>query len=226
MSLDVLQVSGFVAVFTQCSQLSSYIKQLSQVIILQQKSRVGLSVNKLRQKYSKSEVASVAKKLIKSWKKLLPGMCCSQLHVLCLHHEIIIAGQNSSREHTPKSKSGSSSPKSTAATTISSEKPVTPPPVMYTKQLSNSSQDNGEGSVKNGDIPMRRLSSTTSDDVILNFPLSVDSFSRAASTGSDVRDRCRGLLSKALMKGFDEGGFSSYQWHFTVMILYHATGLQ
>ncbi len=34
---------------------------------------MGLSVNKLRQKLSGSDVSSVAKKLIKSWKRLLPG---------------------------------------------------------------------------------------------------------------------------------------------------------
>lgn len=37
---------------------------------------MGLSVNKIRQKYAGNEAASVAKKLIKSWKKLLPGKNC------------------------------------------------------------------------------------------------------------------------------------------------------
>lgn len=51
---------------------------------------------------------------------------------------------------------------------------------------------------------MRRLSST-SDEIILNFASSVDGFSRIQqSTGSDIRDRCRDLLAKALKKGSDE----------------------
>ena len=79
--------------------------------------------------------------------------------------------------------------------------------MTYTEQLSNSS---GEGSEKNGDkngdIPMRRLSST-SDDIILNFAQSVDGYSRVPSSGSEVRDRCRDLLAKALQKGIDEGTF-------------------
>jgi hypothetical protein len=33
-----------------------------------------LTVNKIRQKYAGTDAASVAKKLIKSWKKLLPGI--------------------------------------------------------------------------------------------------------------------------------------------------------
>ena len=35
-----------------------------------------MSVNKLRQKYAGSELASVAKKLIKQWKKLVPSGSC------------------------------------------------------------------------------------------------------------------------------------------------------
>ena len=38
-----------------------------------QKSHVGMSVNKLRKKCGRTELSTVAKKLIKSWKKLLPG---------------------------------------------------------------------------------------------------------------------------------------------------------
>lgn len=138
-----------------------------------------------------------------------------------------LAGQaSSSRESTPKSssnnhhnssKNGSSSPKSAppppAASATTTPTPVpssgSPPPVVYSKQQSNSSQGSSEGSSTaekdgNGEIPLRRLSST-SDDIILNFPLTVDSYSRASPTGLDVRDRCRDLLAKALMKGFDKG---------------------
>ena len=40
-----------------------------------------MSVNRLRQKYAGSELASVAKKLIKQWKKLVPGSCKRMLVV-------------------------------------------------------------------------------------------------------------------------------------------------
>ena len=177
-----------------------------------QKSRVGLSVNKIRQKYSGREVASVAKKLIKSWKKLLPGGY--GYVVLIVQFTLIpkIAGQVASRESTPKSnKSGSTSPKSAATPTGVPGKTDSPPPVTYVQQQSDSSQGSGEGNQINGDIPMRRLSST-SDEIILNFPSSVDGFSRTASTGSDVRDRCRDLLAKALKKGSDESKWKEWKW--------------
>jgi hypothetical protein len=126
------------------------------------------------------------------------------------HLSFLPAGQNS-RESTPKaSKSGSNSPKSgssTASAVVSSGKTVSPPPVTYTQQNSDSSShgDSTDGNHKNGgDIPIRRLSST-SDEMVLNFPSSVDSYSRVASSGSDVRDRCRDLLAKALKKGIEEG---------------------
>lgn len=45
-----------------------------------------------------------------------------------------------------------------------------------------------------------------SDEIVLNFPPSVDGYSRVSSTGMDVRDRCRDLIVKAMMKGFDDGG--------------------
>lgn len=170
-----------------------------------------MSVNKIRQKYTGSDAASVAKKLIKSWKKLLPGRYQAGVNLprlLLLH--FFAAGQNSSRESTPKSnKSGSDSPKSgTSATTAAGlGKPSSPPPVTYSQQQSDSSYqgESTEGSQKNGgDVPVRRLSST-SDEILLNFPSSVDGYSRVGSSGSDVRDRCRDLLAKALKKGLDEG---------------------
>lgn len=182
-----------------------------------------MSVNKIRQKYTGSDAASVAKKLIKSWKKLLPGRYEAGVAILTETFFLLLdffaagpTGPTSSRETTPKSnKSGSNSPKSgtSATTTASLGKPGSPPPVTYSQQQSDTSSqgESTEGSEKNGseknggNIPLRRLSSTSSDEIILNFPSSVDSYSRMASTGSDVRDRCRDLLAKALKKGLDEG---------------------
>ena len=86
--------------------------------------------------------------------------------------------------------------------------------MTYTEQLSNSSHSSSEASEKNGDaIPLRRLSST-SDDIVLKFHQTVDGYSRVASTGSDVRDRCRDLIGKALRKGFDNGTVAyTIQWN-------------
>ena len=65
--------------------------------------------------------------------------------------------------------------------------------------------DSGE---QNGKKPERRLSSV-SDEIVLNFPPSIGGYSRVSSTGIDVRDRCRDLIVKAMMKGFDNGQQSS-----------------
>ena len=46
---------------------------LATVSLPPQKSHVGMSVNKLRKKCGGTELSTVAKKLIKSWKRLLPG---------------------------------------------------------------------------------------------------------------------------------------------------------
>lgn len=124
---------------------------------------------------------------------------------MCTPH--FTAGQNS-QESTPKvNKSRSNSPKSATTPVASSGKPSSPPPVTYSQQSSDSSShgDDTNGNQQNGgDIPIRRLSST-SDELILNFPSTVDSYSRVASSGSDVRDRCRDLLAKALKKGLEDG---------------------
>ena len=75
-----------------------------------------------------------------------------------------------------------------------------------------------DGSEQNGKKPERRLSSI-SDDIVLNFPPSVSGYSRVASTGVDVRDRCRDLVVKAMMKGFDNGQ-SGLACHYTFLILF------
>ena len=50
--------------------------------------------------------------------------------------------------------------------------------------------------------------STRSDSVsseIVYFAPTIGGDSRVPATGDGVRDRCRDLLSKAMMKGFDKG---------------------
>ena len=41
-------------------------------------------------------------------------------------------------------------------------------------------------------------------DMVLCFAPTIDSSARVPSTGSDVRDRCRDFIIKALKKGFNE----------------------
>ncbi|XP_064382246.1 transcription elongation factor A protein 1-like [Halichondria panicea] len=151
-----------------------------------QKSRVGLSVNKLRQKLSGSDVSSVAKKLIKSWKRLLPGT----------------PGQSPAPlkpVRTPESV------KNEAIDTPKSERPVnhsTPPPVAYNPSVSEQPMTSSQpkNSMANG--ALRRMSST-SDDFVLMFSGDISGISRTGSTGNEVRDRCRDLVAKALKKGFE-----------------------
>ena len=118
-----------------------------------------------------------------------------------------VGGQNSGSTSKSKAKDDDS-PKSdtgASATAMPMSHSTTPPPVAYSSQSSNSSHGSGDGCEQNGKKkPERRLSSI-SDELVLNFPPSVDSYSRVASTGVDIRDRCRELLVKALMKGFDNG---------------------
>jgi len=116
-----------------------------------------------------------------------------------------LGGQNASSATKSKIKEDDDSPKSdegASACAAPSAHSTTPPPVAYSSQSSNSS-DNGNGIEQNGNKkkPERRLSSV-SEEIILNFPPSVDSYSRVAATGVEIRDRCRDLLVKALMKGF------------------------
>lgn len=127
--------------------------------------------------------------------------------IVTLRHKL--AGEQiSSSTSKSKTKEDDDSPKSDAGATASavlSAHSTTPPPVAYSSQSSNSSHGSGDGGDQNGKKkPERRLSSL-SDAIELSFPSSVDSYSRVGSTGIQLRDRCRDMLVKALMKGFDSG---------------------
>ena len=65
----------------------------------------------------------------------------------------------------------------------------------------------GGGKLGGGGQQQLRRDSTQSDDgnIQLVFSSSVDGSARMASTGNDVRDRCRELLAKAMKKGFSDG---------------------
>ena len=62
----------------------------------------------------------------------------------------------------------------------------------------------------NGDVASppgaQRRDSVQSDDgnIQLVFSSTIDGSARMASSGNDVRDRCRDLITKALKKGFTE----------------------
>ena len=49
------------------------------------------------------------------------------------------------------------------------------------------------------------MATASSDGVVLVFDPSMSGECRAPSTGSDIRDRCREFVIKALKKGFTEG---------------------
>ena len=101
--------------------------------------------------------------------------------------------------------------------TAQHQNPPTPPPVTYTSNPSGSSDNAGgttssSSSLTNGEVASphgvsQRRDSTQSDDgnIQLLFSPSIDGSARMASTGNDVRDRCRELIAKALQKGFTEG---------------------
>ena len=89
--------------------------------------------------------------------------------------------------------------------------PPTPPPVVYspsTDVAKNSNitspqlLPNGESSQSSQESSSSQMSSL---DTVLCFASTIDGNARVPSTGSDVRDRCRDLLIKALKKGFNEG---------------------
>ena len=65
---------------------------LATVPCLPQKSHVGMSVNKIRKKCGGTELSTVAKKLIKSWKKLLPGQWVGLLVPRLLEERARIVG--------------------------------------------------------------------------------------------------------------------------------------
>ena len=49
--------------------------------------------------------------------------------------------------------------------------------------------------------------SSTSDDFVLMFSDDISGMRRDEPTGTDVRDRCRDLIAKALKKGFEDCEF-------------------
>lgn len=121
------------------------------------------------------------------------------------------------------------SPSKVTSSSMSSEtaqhqNPPTPPPVTFTStagtsSIGDNSTNGGSGTsssnpMMNGDMVSsppqvkgaQRRDSTQSDDgnIQLLFSPSIDGSARMASTGNDVRDRCRDLIAKALKKGFSD----------------------
>ena len=128
-------------------------------------------------------------------------------------------GSYKDHKHTPKAPKSPSKATTPSSETGQHQNPPTPPPVTYTSNPSSSSNNSSgttsssSSSLTNGEVVSpqganQRRDSTQSDDgsVQLLFPPSIDGSARVASTGNDVRDRCRDLIAKALKKGFPEGG--------------------
>ena len=99
-------------------------------------------------------------------------------------------------------------------TSKTSPPPVTyePSPAIFTTQ--NSSNSVSSPTTANGETPGEMMTSpvagtsTRSDSVssdIVYFAPTIGGDSRVPATGDGVRDRCRELLSKSMMKGFDKG---------------------
>ena len=55
-----------------------------------------------------------------------------------------------------------------------------------------------------------RSDSVSSDSGVVYFDPSIPGEARVPVTGDAVRDRCRGLLAKSMMKGFENGKFFIY----------------
>lgn len=109
--------------------------------------------------------------------------------------------------------------------------PPTPPPVTYSPPASSTDSNYSTSSkfsstssqIPNGEVPSNEVSSQSSEQsqssqpigsplspgVMLFFPPSLDGNCRVPPTGSDIRDRCRDLIIKALKKGFTDGGYCS-----------------
>ena len=132
------------------------------------------------------------------------------------------SGLNKEKEHKRKSPSksgGASSSSSSSSESGQHQNPPTPPPVTYTSnpgRNGSSNANNSGGTSSSSPLPngqmaspsgSQRRDSTQSDDgnIQLLFAPNIDGSARAPSTGSDVRDRCRDLLAKALKKGFSDG---------------------
>lgn len=139
------------------------LQDLPMTLDLLQRSHVGLSVNTLRKKCVGSDVASVGKKLIKQWKKLIQGP-------------------------DPDNKTDSN--------------PSTPPPVEYNpKNNIVTSNNNMTSSSSNENGGSHSQPTTPLSPIVPNFPPTIDSSRREASTGDSVRDRCRDMVYNAMKKG-------------------------
>ena len=119
---------------------------------------------------------------------------------------------NKQNDHTP-------SPQATPTPSKTS-----PPPVTYTPSTntdshsttnsntnaitSSASASNGETSMETITSPIpgpSRSDSVSSDSGVVYFDPSIPGEARVPPTGDTVRDRCRELLAKAMLKGFENG---------------------
>lgn len=143
---------------------------------LLQKSRIGMSTNSLRKKSQSPEVSVIAKKLIKSWKKLLPGSNGKET--------------TSTVDDRPESIPRLPTPPPPASYTPSGATPTTPD--LHT----TSTLPNGES----GSEP----TTPTSIPKAPQFSSEISGIAKKPPTGDMIRDKCRGMICAALKKGRKE----------------------
>jgi transcription elongation factor S-II len=168
------------------------LKEFPMTLELLQKSGIGLATNKLRKKFENTELSSFAKKLIKSWKKLVPadqGKVPTPARASSSPVPNPTSNSNGNKGSSgtkPEVKPPKRPPSPLPMKSISvPAKPPTPPPVQFT---SGQSSSQGASSDPTPLSPMATISRSISGVV------------RAASSGSDIRDRCRDMLYKAMKK--------------------------
>ena len=83
--------------------------------------------------------------------------------------------------------------------------PSTPPPVEYNPKNNIVSNNNMTSSSSNENGGSHSQPTTPLSPIIPNFPPTIDSSRREASTGDSVRDRCRDMVYNAMKKGIVDG---------------------
>ncbi|EOA93842.1 Transcription elongation factor A protein 1, partial [Anas platyrhynchos] len=161
-------------------------------LFLLQSTRIGMSVNAIRKQSTDEEVTSLAKSLIKSWKKLLgwkrPSRSSSPIAkqrsaVPCLHVS-----------HTPPGVG--TPPLPWAAYGPSTDKDSEEKKKESASSSQNSPEAREESSSSSNSSSRKEEGSASSNSFIRSFP-------RAPSTSDSVRMKCREMLSAALRTGDD-----------------------
>ncbi|XP_035751773.1 transcription elongation factor A protein 1 [Egretta garzetta] len=158
------------------------LKNIPMTLELLQSTRIGMSVNAIRKQSTDEEVTSLAKSLIKSWKKLLgtlKNLCkISYENVEALKFGYKMIGEEKKTDGPSTDKDADEKKKEPASSSQNS-----PEAREESSSSSNSSSRKEEGSAPSNSF--------------------IPSFPRAPSTSDSVRVKCREMLSAALRTGDD-----------------------